>query len=239
MLVFVGFVSLLGWTIANSAGIAAFRAKPWQDWVLDSCGLVVQGVIVPVLQLTLIHYVYQSLPFPAACLQLPAIAAFLLSFVVVDYLYYWNHRLLHSRRFWQWHWVHHTVSEMDVLGTSRNTVWTSVLIVYLWVHGLFLYLLQDPTAYAVGVSLTAILDLWRHSRLMPNVWVQRLLSFWLILPDDHAWHHASHSKPCNYGANLTLWDRLHGTYYASSQPPARLGIPTLLTLPQQLLYPLQ
>jgi sterol desaturase/sphingolipid hydroxylase (fatty acid hydroxylase superfamily) len=126
---------------------------------------------------------------------------------------------------------------MDILGTSRNTAWTSLLIVYLWVHPLFLYLLQDSTAYALGISLTAVLDLWRHSRLMPNPSIQRLVSVWLILPTDHAWHHASQAQPCNYGANLKLWDRFHGTYYACSNPPESLGIPTTLTLAQHLFYP--
>ncbi|NJN86347.1 MAG: sterol desaturase family protein [Leptolyngbyaceae cyanobacterium SL_7_1] len=238
MAVLIAFSGLLAWAIADSPGIAAFRAKPWRDWVLDSGGLVVQGILIPLLQMHGVYRLFQDwLPLPAGCLQIPAIAAFLLSFVVVDYLYYWNHRLLHWRGLWQLHQVHHTVGEMDVLGTSRNTLWTSLLIVYLWVHPLLLYLLQNPTAYVLGVSLTAGLDLWRHSCLLPNQSIQRWLSFWLILPTDHAWHHASQGRACNYGANLKLWDRFHGTYYARSKPPESLGIPTPLTLAQQLFYP--
>ena len=77
-------------------------------------------------------------------------------------------RLLHSRWLWPAHRVHHTMTEMDVLGTSRNSVWSSALIVYLWVNGAVLYLLNDPTWFAAGAAVTAALDLWRHSPLTPR-----------------------------------------------------------------------
>ena len=129
---------------------------------------------------------------------------------------------------------------MDVLGTSRNTLWSSGLIVYLWVHGLFIYLLDNPAAYLLGVSLTAALDLWRHSRLGPSVNSGRYkwLSPWLVLPQDHALHH-SPAHGCNFGANLKIWDRLHGTARQAEHFPIRLGIITTLSFWQKLLYPFE
>jgi sterol desaturase/sphingolipid hydroxylase (fatty acid hydroxylase superfamily) len=171
--------------------------------------------------------------------DLSPIFTFFLSFVAVDYLYYWNHRLLHSPFFWNVHQVHHTVTHLDVLGTSRNTLWASFLIVYLWVHSFFLYLLADPTGYLLGVSLTSALDLWRHSQLtIPSKsWLYHYLSPWLILPQDHAWHHSSQSPNCNYGANLKLWDKWHGTYYEESELPTEIGTATSLNFTQKLLFP--
>jgi sterol desaturase/sphingolipid hydroxylase (fatty acid hydroxylase superfamily) len=132
--------------------------------------------------------------------------------------------LLHSRWFWPVHMVHHTSTEMNVLSTSRNTLWTSFLIVYLWVHALFIYLLQDPTWYIAGVSLTCALDLWR-------------LSVLLILPQDHAWHHATASDRANYGANFKLWDMIHRTYYKCENSPDSLGVKTDLNLIEKLVWP--
>ena len=128
---------------------------------------------------------------------------------------------------------------LDVLGTSRNTIWASFLIIYLWIHSLFLYWLADPTGYILGVSLTSALDLWRHSQLMvpANCWFYRFLSPWLILPQDHSWHHSHQSPNCNYGANLNLWDRLHGTYYQNSELPTKIGTKLSLTFTQKLLFP--
>ncbi len=247
-IVFLAFAGLMGLTIAHPSSRAELWAKSWKDWLLDGLGLWVQGILIPLLQVTVIYQlVHVLLPQQQGCLHMSAIVTFLLSFVVVDYLYYWNHRWLHSR-LWLIHQVHHTLTVMDVLSTSRNTLWSSFFIVYLWVHTLFLYLLHDPTAYLIGVSLTSALDLWRHSQFRLSGSFYRWLSPWLIMPQHHALHHArevgDRCHGVNFGANFTLWDRLHGTYRASkisegALSPSRLelGYETNLTLFQKLLYP--
>jgi sterol desaturase/sphingolipid hydroxylase (fatty acid hydroxylase superfamily) len=197
-------------------------------------------MLIPLLQATFIYGLYRHLlPVSPGCLTLSPVLTFLLSFILVDYWYYWNHRLLHSKTLWQVHQVHHTVTQMDGLGTSRNTLWSSFLIVYLWVHPLFFYVLADSTAYLLGVSLTSALDLWRHSSaIIPTrSWLYRGLCSWLILPQDHAWHHSRKALHCNYGANFKLWDRLHGTYDESDGLPWMIGIATPLTFTQKLLFP--
>ncbi|MEA5463639.1 sterol desaturase family protein [Leptothoe sp. PORK10 BA2] len=163
MIIFGTFVLLVSLTAYHSW--SELKQKSMADWIIDTAGLWVQGLLIPLWQLTLLQGLYQQL-FSGwhHSLVLPPVIAFVLSFVGVDYLYYWNHRLLHSPWGWFAHRVHHTVTTMDVLGTSRNTLWSSFLLVYLWGHGLLIYLLADPTAYVLGMSLTAALDLWRHSQ---------------------------------------------------------------------------
>jgi sterol desaturase/sphingolipid hydroxylase (fatty acid hydroxylase superfamily) len=243
MLIFLTFIILIGWNLNQPQRRIAWQQKPTTAWAIDLAGLLMQGVIIPLLQVTIIYQLYRYiLPLDRASWQLHPLAALSLSFVGVDYLYYWNHRLLHTRWLWSSHLVHHTVTDMDVLGTSRNTLWTSFLIVYLWVHGLFIYLLADPTWYILGASLTSALDLWRHSHYHPAPRIDRFLQSWLILPRDHAWHHAETSvirQHCNFGANFKFWDKIHGTYYESTVPPDRLGTPTDLSLSQQLIDPYQ
>ncbi|MBD1862560.1 MULTISPECIES: sterol desaturase family protein [Trichocoleus] len=238
MAIFAAFVTLLLLTVTRDRCFNLLLQKNREDWLLDMSGLLVQGVVIPALQLLLVYQLYQwLLPAWKGGLELPLGLGFLLSFVFVDYLYYWNHRLLHHR-FWPWHQVHHTVTQMDVLGTSRNTLWSSFFILYLWIHPLFLFLLQHPAGYVLGVTLTAILDLWRHSAIAPDPQslIYCWLSPWLVLPQDHAWHHAQ-PQGCNYGANLKLWDQLHGTYYECDRAPEALGIETNLTLSQKLFWP--
>ncbi|NEZ55312.1 sterol desaturase family protein [Adonisia turfae] len=238
MIIFGTFILLI--SLTTWCSWSELTQKTLHDWMLDSAGLWVQGLLIPLVQLTCLQTLYQQLlPHWQQGLALHPLIAFVLSFVAVDYLYYWNHRFLHSPWGWFAHQVHHTVSTMDVLGTSRNTLWSSFLIIYLWVHGLFIYLLNDPTAYVLGVSLTAALDLWRHSQFspQPGSWLYHCLSGWLILPQDHGWHHQSAAQACNYGANFKLWDRLHGTWQQSDQWPLALGQTLHLSLWRQLLYP--
>jgi sterol desaturase/sphingolipid hydroxylase (fatty acid hydroxylase superfamily) len=240
MAIFVAFITLMFLTASSDRRLTSLLKKRLEEWVLDGAGLFVQGVLIPLLQITVIAQIYRFLlPTAHSILNLHPVVAFCCSFVLVDYLYYWNHRLLHSRWFWPLHQVHHTMTEMDVLGTSRNTVWSSFFILYLWIHALLLYLLQNPAAYGLGITLTAVLDLWRHSKMGPPFGssLDRWLSPWLILPQDHAWHHAIAANNCNYGANLKLWDKLHGTSYQSDRQPVSLGIQTNLTLTQKLFWP--
>lgn len=241
MLVFLAFVLLLTLTVAQEKKLALFWAKTRGDWILDTTGLFFQGILIPILQMTVVFHIYQQLlPEFRSILNLYPLAAFFLSFVFVDYLYYWNHRLFHTRWLWFTHQVHHTVTAMDVLGTSRNTLWTSFFIVYLWIHPLFIYLLYDPTWYILGVSLTSALDLWRHSAVAPSLTslIYRCFSPWLIFPQDHSWHHATNCIQGNFGANLKIWDKIHETYYECKQLPDSLGINPSLTLMQKLFYPL-
>jgi sterol desaturase/sphingolipid hydroxylase (fatty acid hydroxylase superfamily) len=240
LLIFGSFIGLVGWTISNQVGRTQLKMKSRQDWLIDGTGLTIQGILIPLLQATLVYSLYQHLlSTQEGTLNASLILTFIISFVVVDYLYYWNHRLLHTKLLWEVHQVHHTVTQMDVLGTSRNTLWTSLLIIYLWIHTLFLYLLADPTGYLLGVSLTSALDLWRHSSLIipESSWLYKFLSSWLILPQDHAWHHCREIHNYNYGANLKIWDKLHGTYYESEKLPSIIGIPISLNLFQKLFFP--
>lgn len=237
--IFITFWLLIGLSIKRSGNWQRLRHKPKAEWILDVSGLIIQGVLIPALQIgllsTTLHFLF---PHVAHRLTLPPLFSFLFCVVVVDYAYYWNHRWLHTKG-WPLHQVHHTVTQLDVLGTSRNSLWSSFFILYLWIHALMLYLLQDQSGYLWGITLTAVLDLWRHSQLgpNPNSFLYFLLSPWLILPQDHAGHHGQQNHNCNFGANLKLWDRLHGTAQNTISLPAVLGIKTSLTLWQKLFYP--
>lgn len=240
MIVFSAFIILLSLTFANQNIITLLVSKNRQDWLLDVIGLFFQGIIIPILQITIVFQLYHYLlPSLKSTLTLHPLISFCLSFICVDYLYYWNHRLFHTPWLWSVHKVHHTVTTMDVVGTSRNTLWTSFLILYLWVYSLFIYLLQDPTWYIFGASLTSALDLWRHSIFTPQPTsiTYRLLSPWLILPQDHAWHHARNYDGGNYGANFKIWDKMHGTYCHHEKAPEILGIKSNLSFKQKLFFP--
>ena len=239
--ILVTFWLLISLNIFSPRGWQLIRQKSRTDWILDLCGLGMQGVVIPGLQIGLL---YQSLhwliPHSEHCLNLPPLVGFLLCTVLVDYGYYWNHRWLHAGG-WPIHSVHHTVTQLDVWGTSRNSLWSSFFILYLWIHTVMLYLLRDPSGYLWGISLTAMLDLWRHSRFSPvaGSWFYQVLSPWLVLPQDHAWHHAQQERAYNFGANLKVWDRLHGTAWRTTCFPKQLGMKTSLTFWQKLLYPFE
>jgi sterol desaturase/sphingolipid hydroxylase (fatty acid hydroxylase superfamily) len=240
MIVFISFLLLASLTFSMQESRSSANRRNLADWALDGTGLVIQGVVVPALQSVLIFGLLLGIaPKARGILSLSAVPGFMLNFVMVDYLYYWNHRWLHFRSLWPAHAVHHTPDQMDVFITSRNTLWTPLLIVYLWVNGLFIFLLRDPGAFILGASLTASLDLWRHSSFSPRPGsaFHRALGLVLITPHEHAWHHSRDRADCNFGANLSLWDRLHGTYHSPTVCAEAFGVPSTLSLKRKLFFP--
>jgi sterol desaturase/sphingolipid hydroxylase (fatty acid hydroxylase superfamily) len=208
--------------------------------VLDASGLLAQGAAVPALSLGVLAAGLGAVaPGWRGCVALDWPASFLVNFVLVDYAYYWNHRLLHGRALWRWHAVHHTAPAMDVLVTSRNSLWSHALVLYLWVNGAALFLLGDPRGFAAAAALTALLDLWRHSPLgpAPDSRLARGVAAVLITPHEHAWHHSAERPGCNFGANLSWWDRLHGTYWSPAAAPARMGTARAESATRLLLWP--
>jgi sterol desaturase/sphingolipid hydroxylase (fatty acid hydroxylase superfamily) len=240
MLVLCVFLLLTVTTLWAPRRRAEAYTRARADWVLDGAGLLVQGLMVPALGASCIYGVCQIV---APCLQgaftVSGPVAFGLNFVVVDYLYYWNHRLLHTTRWWPLHAVHHTPKIFDVFITARNTLWTPLAIAYVWANGLGLFLLADSGPFMAAAALTAGLDLWRHTTFGPATgsWAHRLLALVLITPHEHMWHHSHDRTDDNFGANLALWDRLHGTYYRRVEPPTRLGLVLRLPWYQQLVFP--
>lgn len=240
------FVLLFALLLVSPAERRQLQAKKPFEWFLDGSNLLIQGTLIPFLRLALwVAALKLWLPqwqgawaLSAWPVPLTWSLGFALNFVLVDYLYYWNHRILHHKKLFPIHIVHHSVTHMDVMATSRNTLWTSFLIVYLWVNGLLLYLLNFNPGFVLAMSLTAALDIWKHSSALhqhPD-WQVRLSRWGVMTPMNHAWHHSARLN-CNYGANWNWFDRLHGSYYAAHEYPERLGVKTGLSPWQQLLFP--
>ena len=128
---------LLVGTFTRLGGWAWLGQRSVRDWLLDGSGLVIQGLLVPFLQATVLYVALARIvPAWQGCLPASAWGAFALNVVAVDYAYYWNHRLLHRAGLWRWHAVHHTATRLDVLVTARNTVLSHFLIVYVWINAL-------------------------------------------------------------------------------------------------------
>jgi sterol desaturase/sphingolipid hydroxylase (fatty acid hydroxylase superfamily) len=222
ILVLLAFYVLVAWTFLHKPKRQMALRRSWGEWLLDVTGLCIHGLLVPAVRTFVIFAGLRFLlPQLSDSLLLPNWFGFLLAFIGVDYVYYWNHRMLHSPWFWRWHYVHHSSESMDVFATSRNSFFTSFFIVYLWINGLMLFLLQDKEGYIIGVALTNFLDIVRHSGI-PR-WPNFAPFTWIISPKEHAWHHSSDTFDINFSGNWNLWDRLHGTRVEREKFPEHMG----------------
>jgi sterol desaturase/sphingolipid hydroxylase (fatty acid hydroxylase superfamily) len=222
-----------------------FITKNKNDWIIDVSGLLIQGFFIPLVGAVLLGHFYRLvIPSLESSWDVSPIIGFLLSFAVVDYVYYWVHRILHKAKFWFLHAVHHSAQEMDIINTSRNSLISHFFLPYIWLNSIFIYLLKDPTPFIVAFSITAMLDLWRHSNLYPseskNI-LFKTIDWVLITPRSHSWHHSRNQFKSFYGANLAIWDHLHGSYKKEllASYPDRVGIPMNKSLKDMLLTPWQ
>ena len=122
MIVLLTFLALSLVTLSLRPMRHAVFQRRTSEWMLDATGLIAQGISIPLIQTSLLYAALSLLiPQLKGSLELSPRAAFVLNFVVIDYLYYWNHRWLHARWLWVTHATHHTAEAMDVFITSRKS----------------------------------------------------------------------------------------------------------------------
>ena len=150
--------------------------------------------------------------------------SWLVALVVVDFFYYWSHRLSHtSPLFWAFHAAHHSSRKFNLSLGMRN----SWLGGYLdWVFVLPAPLLGfHPLQVAVVIAVMQLWDFMCHTGYVGRLPVIDAL---FNSPTNHAVHHSvdpAHNR-CNLGGMLIVWDRLFGTYHAYpvKTAPLRYGI---------------
>ncbi|MGH6608760.1 MAG: sterol desaturase family protein [Burkholderiaceae bacterium] len=209
------------------------------DVIANLSGFAMQGALVPA-----IGYVISAMVLPSVAsaaqgvLGLGFWGAFVLCFVGVDFLYYVQHTLLHRVGvLWRLHRCHHAAPTVSVWTTARNSLLLNFVLVYLLINPWLAYLSGSIEGYLLAASVTASLDLWRHTRLKPaRYW--SALEWLLITPRLHHQHHDATDYARNFGANLSVWDRLFGTLRSNGVYPASYAVADAPDIWSQLLHPL-
>jgi sterol desaturase/sphingolipid hydroxylase (fatty acid hydroxylase superfamily) len=155
---------------------------------------------------------------------LPRWASIPAAIVGSDLAVYWLHRLLHTRPFWRAHRWHHAPRHMYWLAGVRTSVAQGLL--YGMVPLLFVGLgVPAEVAGAYGL-LTVVANHWMHANLRLRC---RWLEAVLVTPRYHHIHHSRDPRhhDRNFGALLSVWDRVFGTYLDPDlvTAPIEFGIP--------------
>ncbi|BFM21212.1 sterol desaturase family protein [Gilvimarinus japonicus] len=158
-------------------------------------------------------------------LAVPLWMAIVGSFILLDLLIYWQHRLFHRVPWlWRLHRVHHTDLEFDVTTGLRFHPVEILLSMALKVV-VVIALGAPPLAvlwFEVVLSSTAIFN---HANVALPAIVERWARWLVVTPSMHRVHHSVIRKETdsNFGFNLPWWDRLFSSYRA--QPKAgQLGM---------------
>ncbi|KAM9723081.1 alkylglycerol monooxygenase [Menidia menidia] len=132
-----------------------------------------------------------------------------LTFLGVDFGYYWVHRFAHEVSIlWAAHQVHHSSEYYNLTTALRQSLTQQFTS---WVFYLPLALALPPSIFAVHLQLNLLYQFWIHTELIrdlgPLEWV-------FNTPKHHRVHHGRnvYCIDKNYGGILIIWDRLFGTF---------------------------
>jgi sterol desaturase/sphingolipid hydroxylase (fatty acid hydroxylase superfamily) len=137
-------------------------------------------------------------------------ALWILTFVAIDFVYYWYHRFSHRVRFmWAVHMNHHSSEEMNFTVALRQAWFGPITKVP------FFFILPiigfDPLITALAGVAATLWGVTGHTQVIKTLGP---LEYILVTPSSHRVHHGSNPEYIdkNYGNMFIVWDRLFGTF---------------------------
>jgi len=145
--------------------------------------------------------------------SLPVWAQLLVFFVVLDFVQWLTHILLHRYEFlWQFHKIHHSVKEMGFAAHMRYHWMENVLYKPLKTIGVMLLGGFEPKQAILVHFLAVAIGHLNHSNIKIT-WGP--LKYVFNNPVMHLWHHSYElpegKKGVNYAISLSLWDYIFKT----------------------------
>jgi sterol desaturase/sphingolipid hydroxylase (fatty acid hydroxylase superfamily) len=138
--------------------------------------------------------------------------AFISGFLLYDLLNYSMHVILHRVPFlWRLHRVHHSDAQVDAATTLRKHP-LEVIVVSVTAMAVVYLMGVPPVAILAHFLIMQVFEFWQHSNIRPLPG-QRRLAILINVPELHEVHHSAErdQHDSNYGAVLSVWDRLFGT----------------------------
>ncbi len=148
--------------------------------------------------------------------RLPSIVALVLSVVALDFIIYLQHVMVHAVPvLWRVHRVHHADLDYDV--TTGSRFHPIEIILSMLIKFAAIVVLGPPVVAVVifEVILNAM-AMFNHGNVRLPPGLDHVLRLLVVTPDMHRVHHSVEDNEANsnFGFNLSLWDRLFGTYIA-------------------------
>ena len=177
----------------------------------------------------------------------PNLLSLVVGIVALDLVIYLQHVMFHAvPTLWRLHMVHHADLDYDLTTGLR---FHPIEIGLSMILKITVIVALGPPVIAV-LAFEIILNgmaMFNHGNIKLPQSLDRILRFFLVTPDMHRVHHSIiiRETNSNYGFNLSIWDRLFGTYWAQPskghegmiiglsqfRDHRRLTLPWLLILP--------
>ena len=139
--------------------------------------------------------------------------------LLFDCLIYWQHRLFHRvPMFWRIHRVHHADPHLDASTGLRFHPLEIALSLIIKIAAVLLLGAPILAILIFEVLLNAS-SLFTHSNIKLPVKLDKLLRALIVTQAMHRIHHSQVvcETDSNFGFNLSIWDRLFGSYNADAE----------------------
>jgi sterol desaturase/sphingolipid hydroxylase (fatty acid hydroxylase superfamily) len=180
--------------------------------------------------------------------DVPGWVALAAGVVLLDLAIYLQHVLFHAvPALWRLHRMHHADLDIDVTTGARFhpiEITLSMLIKFAAIAALGV----PPEGVLLFEVLLNGTSMFNHANVRMPVRLDRAIRAFVVTPDMHRVHHSIERDETNsnFGFNLSLWDRLFGTYRAQPRggheamrigiadfrdPADCVGLPGMLAMP--------
>lgn len=184
-----------------------------------SCGITSQlsGLFMRLLGIGIYELLFATVALFDVKANLPGWAYWLSLFLLVDFAYYWAHRMSHEiNLFWGGHVVHHQSEDYNLSVALRQSsfqvVWTFAFSLPIAVIGYNTY------DFALVSALNTLYQFWIHTETINKLgWFEYVFN----TPSHHRVHHGRDPKYIdkNHAGSLIIWDRMFGTFQAEEEKP--------------------
>jgi len=147
-------------------------------------------------------------------LSLADIAVVVLGVILLDLVIYGQHVLFHAvPLLWRLHMVHHADRDIDVTTGLRFHPIEILISIGIKIGAVILLGVPVIAVVLFEVILNGM-AMFNHANARLPLRLDALLRLLFVTPDMHRVHHSvlRHETNSNYGFNLSVWDRLFGTY---------------------------
>ncbi|MEW8267369.1 MAG: sterol desaturase family protein [Candidatus Thiodiazotropha sp.] len=220
---FTVFAAMASWEVA--APCRKRRFKRSQRWV-GNIGIVILNslllrLLFPAAAVGMASYTAENGWGLLHAIDLPLWLDILIAVLLMDMVIYLQHVMVHAvPMLWRLHRVHHADPDYDLTTGARFHPIEIILSM----------LIKITTIAALGPPIVAVvifevvlngMAMFNHGNVRLPAPLDRILRWAIVTPDMHRVHHSMEPNETNsnFGFNLSLWDRLMGTY--RQQP--RLG----------------
>ena len=137
--------------------------------------------------------------------------SFVITFLIIDFAGYWDHRLSHRINIlWNRHYIHHSSEDFNLSCALRQSI--SNFIRFSSIFMIPAALLGIPASlFAIIGPIHLFLQFWYHTQLINKMGI---LEYIIVTPSHHRVHHAINPEYIdkNYSQIFIFWDKIFDTF---------------------------